>query len=158
MQSFPSNTGGIQGISREQVCDELGLHLLVKRRQYNKLVFFRKCKLATTILPLLLSRFLLSRKLCAKIIFNLYYKTSFNNNKIIQMNIFSILYKRMGYKKENSLFCIYDQYKTPYASSVPCVPAELKLKPLNNSSCAVIFTILKDQNLLKILGKFTHIF
>ena len=33
-------TGGIQGTSRERLYDELGLHLLVKRRCRNKLVFF----------------------------------------------------------------------------------------------------------------------
>ena len=33
-------TGGIQGTSRERLYDELALHLLVKRRWRNKLVFF----------------------------------------------------------------------------------------------------------------------
>ena len=35
-------TGGIQGTSREQLYDELDLHLLVKRRWRNKLIFFDK--------------------------------------------------------------------------------------------------------------------
>ena len=35
-------TGGIQGTSREQLYDELGLNSLVKRRWPNKLVFFIK--------------------------------------------------------------------------------------------------------------------
>ena len=35
-------TGGIQGTSREQLYDELGLNSLVKRRWRNKLVFFYK--------------------------------------------------------------------------------------------------------------------
>ena len=35
-------TGGIQGTSREQLYDELGLHLLVKRCWCNKLAFFIK--------------------------------------------------------------------------------------------------------------------
>ena len=35
-------TGGIQGTSREQLYDELGLYSLVKRRWRNKLVFFIK--------------------------------------------------------------------------------------------------------------------
>ena len=35
-------TSGIQGTSREQLYDELGLHSLVKRRWHNKLIFFHK--------------------------------------------------------------------------------------------------------------------
>ena len=35
-------TGGIQGTSRKQLYNELGLHSLVKRRWHNKLVFFIK--------------------------------------------------------------------------------------------------------------------
>ena len=35
-------TGKIQGTSREQVYDELGLHSLVTRCWHNKLVFFHK--------------------------------------------------------------------------------------------------------------------
>ena len=90
-----ARTGGIQGTSRERLYDELGLHSLVKRRWRNKLVFFYK------IVNRLLSDYLYSyrdfpsRKLFTKIIISLYHKTTSNENKILQRNIFSILYKRM---------------------------------------------------------------
>ena len=77
-------TGGIQGTSRERLHDELGLHSLVKRRWRN----LQNSKSFATRLPLLLSRFLFSRKLSIKIIINLYYKASSNKNKILQKNIF----------------------------------------------------------------------
>ena len=35
-------TGAIQGTSRTKLYDELGLHSLIKRRWYNKLIFFYK--------------------------------------------------------------------------------------------------------------------
>ena len=35
-------TGAIQGTSREKLYEELGLHSLVERRRYNKLIFFYK--------------------------------------------------------------------------------------------------------------------
>ena len=35
-------TGAIQGASRTKLCDELGLHSLIKRRWCNKLIFFYK--------------------------------------------------------------------------------------------------------------------
>ena len=35
-------TGAIQGISGTKLYDELGLHSLIKRRRYNKLIFFYK--------------------------------------------------------------------------------------------------------------------
>ena len=40
--------------------------------------------------------------------------------------------------------------------SIPCVHLEIKLKPLNISSCVVIFTVLKDDDFLKILRKLTQ--
>ena len=80
-------TSGIQGTSRERLYDELGLHSLVKRRWGNKLVFFYK------VINRLLPSF--SRKLFTKIVISLYHKTTSSENKILQRNIFSILYKRI---------------------------------------------------------------
>ena len=41
-RAYLTITGGMQGTSREQLSDELGLHSLVKRHWRNKLVFFYK--------------------------------------------------------------------------------------------------------------------
>ena len=46
---FLAITGAIQGISRERIYDEVGLHSLVKRRWGNKLVFFYK--IVNALLP-----------------------------------------------------------------------------------------------------------
>ena len=35
-------TGVIQGTSRQKICNELGLHTLIERRQHSKLAFFYK--------------------------------------------------------------------------------------------------------------------
>ena len=87
-------TVGIQGTSREQLYDELGLYSLVRRSWCNKLVFFySNCKLFSNKLSLFLSRFLFSRKLSVNIIINLYYKTNSNKNKILKTKVFPILYK-----------------------------------------------------------------
>ena len=88
-------TGGIEGTSREWFYDELGLHSLVKRRWRNKLVFFYKT--VNRSLPDYLYSYLhfpsqesyLLRSSSAS------YKTTSNENKILQRNIFSILYKQM---------------------------------------------------------------
>ena len=81
-------TGGIQGTSREQSYDELGLDSLVKRCWHNKRLFLENNESFTTRLPLLLSRFFFLGRLCIKIIINFYHKTSSNKNKILKTTFF----------------------------------------------------------------------
>ena len=71
-RTYLAITGAIQVTSRAKCFDELGLHSLIKRRWYNKLIFIYKT--VNDLLPsLLIFGFSFSNKSFFKIIISLYY-------------------------------------------------------------------------------------